>query len=358
MVLSIFLPEGYYAQNGPCLGFNGNSNKVTTNNLSLNTIGTGNFTFEAWVDGEIVSTSAHPTIFSNRASLNQGAVFFFHDYSGGSLYKMLSVKLNGTNYFVVDNGSYNGEILNGECHHVAVSRNIDTLTFYVDGIPFGTNTITGSPTVSANQKIWIGQDPLINNTFDGSISMVKIWNKALTESELNASMFCDSMNYSGLIANWRLDEGSGQFVQEELSGSLDYLGTGSLGDIQDPLWNHSCCTDTTGCSNPATPGDTTTGPPPPPVVVVKVDVELTMPNVVTPDSDGINDLLTPISIKGIKEMECTVLNRWGNIMYKTTDLQINWDASKVAEGVYFYRIKYVDENEEEGSVSGFFHVIH
>lgn len=70
--------------------------------------------------------------------------------------------------------------------------------------------------------------------------------------------------------------------------------------------------------------------------------EYRIPNVFTPNSDGRNDLLNPFPYRFVDKIDMTIYNRWGGLVFKTNDLDINWDGkdqvSKVecAEGVYFY----------------------
>lgn len=68
-----------------------------------------------------------------------------------------------------------------------------------------------------------------------------------------------------------------------------------------------------------------------------------LPNVFTPGGDGYNDLFHPIyPYRYVKDIDMTILNRWGQIMFKTTDPDILWDGKRmdtqkqVVSGVYFF----------------------
>jgi gliding motility-associated-like protein len=67
-----------------------------------------------------------------------------------------------------------------------------------------------------------------------------------------------------------------------------------------------------------------------------------LPNVFTPNGDGVNDFFTPIKVRQIKEISLTVCDRWGNLAFKSTDPNFKWDGisqvSKTAssEGTFFY----------------------
>jgi gliding motility-associated-like protein len=80
------------------------------------------------------------------------------------------------------------------------------------------------------------------------------------------------------------------------------------------------------------------------------------PNVITPNSDGINDLF---EIENLPEnTELIILNRWGNVVFSTTNYQNNWDGknalgNELADGVYTYKFTI-----ETGTIGhGFVHLI-
>lgn len=78
-------------------------------------------------------------------------------------------------------------------------------------------------------------------------------------------------------------------------------------------------------------------------ITVTNDASIAIPNVFTPNGDGKNDLFY-ITIIAVKELECTIYDRWGLKIkeWKTTDG--SWDgrtkSGKMAnDGVYFYVVK-------------------
>lgn len=85
---------------------------------------------------------------------------------------------------------------------------------------------------------------------------------------------------------------------------------------------------------------------------------ITMPNVFTPNGDGVNDVFRPIAI-GVESMEMTIYNRWGEIVTSVWGDRSYWDgrsfpAGEVCpEGTYFYILKAVGidgKNYEETGV--------
>ena len=70
--------------------------------------------------------------------------------------------------------------------------------------------------------------------------------------------------------------------------------------------------------------------------------EYELPNVFTPNNDGVNDFFQPFPYKGIESIAVKVYNRWGVLLFETTDPNILWDGQvegkPVADGVYFYTV--------------------
>ncbi|MDA3909906.1 MAG: gliding motility-associated C-terminal domain-containing protein [Bacteroidales bacterium] len=76
-----------------------------------------------------------------------------------------------------------------------------------------------------------------------------------------------------------------------------------------------------------------------------VGVELTVNNVFTPNSDGINDFFAISNLELYPDNELVVLNRWGNEVYSRKSYNNLWDGSNLSEGTYFYvlKVKICDE---------------
>ncbi|MFT5858534.1 MAG: gliding motility-associated-like protein [Flavobacteriaceae bacterium] len=108
-----------------------------------------------------------------------------------------------------------------------------------------------------------------------------------------------------------------------------------------------------GCESPASPVS---------IIVVGCVGVLVVPNIITAGGDGINEIFTPVESENIVSMHTIILNRWGNLIYETDDLDINWfgvDATggPVEDGTYFWRINYVDLSGGEVEVHGFVQVV-
>ncbi|MEZ7674673.1 gliding motility-associated C-terminal domain-containing protein [Prevotella sp. 20925_1_30] len=80
-----------------------------------------------------------------------------------------------------------------------------------------------------------------------------------------------------------------------------------------------------------------------PISVSISESSLQMPNVFTPNGDGINDIYrAKTGYKSIIEFKAVIFNRWGQKLYEWTDPAGGWDGKykgkDVAEGTYFVNV--------------------
>ena len=70
-----------------------------------------------------------------------------------------------------------------------------------------------------------------------------------------------------------------------------------------------------------------------------------LPNAFTPNGDGANDLYTPFpGWRFVQSVDMQIFNRWGNLVFQTTDPNINWNGAnekgnELSEGTYFFVCK-------------------
>ena len=71
---------------------------------------------------------------------------------------------------------------------------------------------------------------------------------------------------------------------------------------------------------------------------------LRMPNVITPDGDGLNDALKIPGLKAYPENTMAVFNRWGNEVWRSNGAyQENWTGEGLNEGTYYYMLRLKDK---------------
>lgn len=88
---------------------------------------------------------------------------------------------------------------------------------------------------------------------------------------------------------------------------------------------------------------------------------LYVPNVITPNGDGINDVFFVV----LKNPDCfhaEIFNRWGNLIYEWDDYTQGWPGVNnsgeiVSDGVYYYIVDYCKYNGDPGVLTGFVQVL-
>ncbi len=73
------------------------------------------------------------------------------------------------------------------------------------------------------------------------------------------------------------------------------------------------------------------------LVTIDVDNNLMIPNIFTPNGDGVNEVFFIRNMPDATEV--IVSNRWGKQVYKSSNYQNDWDGGDIEDGVYYYRIK-------------------
>ncbi|WP_192349229.1 gliding motility-associated C-terminal domain-containing protein [Algoriphagus sp. Y33] len=83
-----------------------------------------------------------------------------------------------------------------------------------------------------------------------------------------------------------------------------------------------------------------------------------IPNVFTPNGDGINDTWV---IRGLQEFfpqnELVVVNRWGVEVYRSTNYQNDWNGENLNGGTYFYQFQLIDNQGVSHTMTGYVTII-
>jgi len=79
-----------------------------------------------------------------------------------------------------------------------------------------------------------------------------------------------------------------------------------------------------------------------------VAAEVKIPNVFTPNGDGKNDTWT---VSSLPVDNCTeqfrfveIVNRWGKMVYRSTNRDFQWDGLDYPVGTYYYQIQYTRQS--------------
>jgi gliding motility-associated-like protein len=89
-------------------------------------------------------------------------------------------------------------------------------------------------------------------------------------------------------------------------------------------------------------------------IVPVAPAEVFIPNVITANGDGVNDILKFEYLEFYPENHLTIIDRWGVVIYETSDYQNNWDPRPYSDGTYFFRLTLTAADKE---YNGFFQIV-
>ncbi len=196
-------------------------------------------TMEAWVKYQSTKT------YMMAVSLEGVYAFFLNRYSVGSFTPFF----DGGSIHANDRG-YGANLNDGQWHHLAAVNNGQTLQVFIDGALMGSASETLYNITSLNRTSAIGaQFNASEFHFDGIVDEVRVWTVARTQEQIQTHMHERlSGNESGLVAYWRLDEGTGQVLNDASPlQQPGHRGASENPDAADPTWVLANRTPGTGC---------------------------------------------------------------------------------------------------------------
>jgi len=218
--------------------------------------------------------------------------------------------------------------------------------------------LTGNPTGGIFNGIGI-----VNNSFDPRVAGIGNYFE-ITYSVTDANGCFDDTTKVTLVTNYLVDAGEDQTIN-----IFDSIQLMPSSDAVIYEWSPAESLSCFNCMNPfASPTVTTTynliaidenGCVSEDNVTVNVFVDtlLWVPNAFSPNGDGSNDIFRVYG-KNFKTIEFKVFNRWGELVFFTTDPSQGWDGTykgkEMVPGVYVYSIKatYINDlqsRREKGS---------
>jgi len=202
------------------LAFDGDYNVVEVqNNLLLNP---SNISIEAWIYSDQDQSWA-PVVIKN-------------DWSGDDIGYGMYID-NDYVYFFVDNYSDNVEaqLMYGEWTHVAGTYDGTEMKIYINGVLTETLAYT-IPVPVTTQNLTIGCDNRIDYPFVGIYDEIRIWDRALTETEILTNMHKEldtTVPINGLILYFPFNQGIPSGDNTSISIVYDMSGNGLNGMMKD-----------------------------------------------------------------------------------------------------------------------------
>lgn len=94
------------------------------------------------------------------------------------------------------------------------------------------------------------------------------------------------------------------------------------------------------------------------VTLKTTECKVYLPNVFTPNNDGLNDRFGIVGARYVKSFRMEIYNRWGQMIYESTNAYEGWDGVfrglMQDAGMYIYRIKYTNLTDEKFDFKGTF----
>lgn len=225
---------------------------------------------------------------------------------------------------------------------------VTTHTYYADGVYNPTAQIaytlsSGRVCLYTDTNI-TGAQIVVQSYMDVDITQDTI---LLTEglSDTLTSLLTTTVNDPPYTYNWTLYPGSEALSIYNITSAIYNSDAGDTAIILVVIDNSGCeARDTVY------------------IIVQLCEKDLTIPNVFTPSGegntgDGKNDTYYIKDLCPIEDFKMTIYNRWGNIVYETTDYGFHWDGTDdngkdCSEGVYYYTL-----HAKRSDLHGYIHLI-
>jgi surface protein len=119
--------------------------------------------------------------------------------------------------------------------HVAATYDGTFLKVFVNGSQVGSDVFASNPPPANNFPVGIGSDPRYDfYNFIGEMDEVRLWNRALTPTEIMANMNCEITDaYVGLAASYQFNQGvaGGDNTNPAVNTLIDASGNGNDGTL-------------------------------------------------------------------------------------------------------------------------------
>ena len=227
----------------------------------------------------------------------------------GAAFVILNAQnVNGTEWTMGDNTTLN-----------------DSINFFYNYDQPGTYTPGVTLFDSSGCEVFYPLDP-ITVLDDGLTALFTASPNPADQDELITFVDASSSQQSTVVL-WNWDFGVDQITS--INDSNQYYSYGLSGSYLVTL----TVTDALGCEDDYT------------LTININDPDFSLPNVITANGDGTNDLFT-LPIDAFKNYNVEIINRWGNLIHEGVRDSLNplllWDGTtdsgeKVHDGVYFYR---------------------
>jgi len=224
-------PQWVDGKYGKALSFDGVNDYVAVpHSNSLDFERTDSFTISSWIT--VDSLSDYRNIIGKNDNAYRGWNLILLSSSDASRPNSVCLVLTNTNiYNDLLACSPANSISAGNTYHIAATYNgssdVSGVKIYINGVPQTVTPIRNglSASIQTANETWIGRHGWAGGSypFDGIIDDIRIYNRALSASEIWAE-------YAGSVGHWKFDEGSGTTAYDSSGNS----NNGTL--VNGPVW--------------------------------------------------------------------------------------------------------------------------
>ncbi len=200
---------------------------VVNDNVNLgNTLGNFNdsdFTIEFWLK---TTATGNQSVISKRTDCTYSVFWNFRVINDKIYMEWIG------NFYRVEITSATS-VNNGMWHHIAGTRNGSSVSLYIDGILEGTatdNDFIGVIYLNNDADLLLGAGTCEPN-FSGSMHDVRIWNIARTQLQIQSALNSDLLPQSGLIANYKFNQGIANGNNPAVDSLTDASGNNNTGSL-------------------------------------------------------------------------------------------------------------------------------
>ncbi|NIF05591.1 T9SS type A sorting domain-containing protein [Chryseobacterium sp. Tr-659] len=207
-------PTGSYA-----LSLDGSSESGAAGNLNL---GGSALSFEGWIKPSSFK-SASPyisSIMGTEVSDSNSAFLRLGDANVANNKVQFVLSINNVQQKLASTTALNANTW----YHVAATYDGTTMKIYINGVLDASKSQTGS--VSSNGAFNVGYLYNTSRNFNGKVDEVRVWKRALSQTEISQNMCNVSVPATSLAAYWKFNEGSGSSVQDTSGNGVTLTLTG------------------------------------------------------------------------------------------------------------------------------------
>lgn len=178
--------------------------------------------FEGWIKPSSFKSAAPyiSSVMGTEVSDNNSAFLRLGDASLANNKLQFVVSINNVQQKLASVTALNANTW----YHVAATYDGSAMKIYINGVLDATKSQTGN--VASNGAFNVGYLYNTSRNFNGKVDEVRVWKRALTQTEISQNMCNVTLPATSLAAYWKFNEGSGSSVQDTSGNGLALTLTG------------------------------------------------------------------------------------------------------------------------------------